>query len=179
MDTIETFSALTRTDFEAARAIVAPHFYKTPLLTSRLLSERSGFDVRLKAEVFQKGGSYKIRGPLNKFSHLTPEQKRRGVICSSAGNHAQGVALAAKIYGIHAVVCMAENATPSKVAATRGYGAEVVLHGSIWDEANEKAKELVAERGYTYIHPFDDPELVAGQGTLGLEIAEDFPDAAV
>jgi threonine dehydratase len=176
---VSTFSALTRADFERARGIVAPHIYKTPLLTSRILSERAGFDVRLKAEVFQKTGSYKIRGPLNKFTYLTPEQKNRGVICSSAGNHAQGVALAAKIHGIHAVVCMAENATPSKIAATRGYGAEVVLHGSIWDEADEKAKELVAERGYTYIHPFDDPQLVAGQGTLGLEVAEDFSSADV
>ena len=116
---------------------------------------------------------------MNKFTCLSDEQKRRGVICSSAGNHAQGVALAAKIHGIHAVVCMAENATPSKIAATRGYGADVVLHGSIWDEANEKAKQLVAERGYTYIHPFDDPQLVAGQGTMGLEIHEDFPQADV
>ncbi|HWF84375.1 MAG TPA: threonine/serine dehydratase, partial [Vicinamibacterales bacterium] len=107
------------------------------------------------------------------------EQKRRGVVCSSAGNHAQGVALAAKLNGMHAVVCMAENATPSKIAATRGYGAEVVLHGTIWDEANEKAKQLVEERGLTYIHPFDDPQLVAGQGTLGLEVYEDFPQADV
>jgi threonine dehydratase len=172
-------NVLTRADFEKARAIVAPNIYKTPVLTSRILSERTGFDVRLKAEVFQRTGSYKIRGPLNKFTYLTDEQKRRGVICSSAGNHAQGVALAARIHGIHAVVVMAENATPSKIAATRGYGAEVVLHGTIWDEANEKAKDLVAERGLTYIHPFDDPQLVAGQGTLGLEIHEDVPAADV
>ena len=170
---------LTRSDFEKARSIVAPRIYKTPLLTSRILSERTGFDVRLKAEMFQRTGSYKIRGPLNKFTYLTDEQKRRGVICSSAGNHAQGVALAAKLNGMHAVVVMAENATPSKVAATRGYGAEVVLHGTIWDEANEKAKQLASSRGLTYIHPFDDPELVAGQGTLGLEIHDDFPQADV
>jgi len=174
-----SLTPLTRADFEAARRIVAPHIYKTPMLTSRILSERTGFDVRLKAEIFQKTGSYKIRGPLNKFTHLTEEQKRRGVVCSSAGNHAQGVALAARLNGMHAVVCMAENATPSKIAATRGYGAEVVLHGAIWDDANEKAKQLVAERGLTYIHPFDDPQLVAGQGTLGLEVYEDVPDADV
>jgi threonine dehydratase len=173
------FAALARSDFERARSIVAPKIYKTPVLTSRILSERTGFDVRLKAEIFQKTGSYKIRGPLNKFTYLTAEQKRRGVVCSSAGNHAQGVALAAKLNGMHAVVCMAENATPSKIAATRGYGAEVVLHGTIWDEANEKAKQLVAERGLTYIHPFDDPQLVAGQGTLGLEVYEDVPEADV
>src|SRR6266850_4866981 len=165
--------------FQQARARVAPHIYKTPLLTSRILSERTGFDIRLKAEIFQRTGSYKIRGPLNKFQRLTREQKQRGVVCSSAGNHAQGVALAAALHGIKAVVVMAENATPSKIEATRAYGAEVVLHGTIWDEANEKAKQLVASRGLTYIHPFDDLELIAGQGTLGLEIYEDFPEAEV
>jgi threonine dehydratase len=162
--------------FEVAHERVARHAYHTPLLTSRLLSERTGFEVRLKAEMFQRTGSYKIRGPLNKFTYLSEEQKRRGVICSSAGNHAQGVALAARIHGIRAVVVMAENATPSKIAATRGYGAEVVLHGTIWDEANERAKELVASEGLTYIHPFDDEELIAGQGTLGLEIYQDWPE---
>jgi threonine dehydratase len=165
--------------FQEARARVAPHVYHTPLLTSRLLSEQTGFDIRLKAEIFQRTGSYKIRGPLNKFAHLSEDQRRRGVICSSAGNHAQGVALAAKLNGMRAVVVMAENATPSKIDATRAYGAEVVLHGTIWDEANEKAIQLCEEHGLTYIHPFDDPQLIAGQGTLGLEIYEDFPDADV
>jgi threonine dehydratase len=165
--------------FDAAYSHVAPHTYRTPLLTSRTLSEQSGFDIRLKAEIFQRTGSYKIRGPLNKFMSLTEEERRRGVVCSSAGNHAQGVALAAAIHGIKAVVVMAANATPSKVAATRGYGAEVVLHGTIWDEANEKAQELVRERGLTYVHPFDDLQLIAGQGTVGLEILRDWPDADV
>src|SRR6516225_599303 len=105
-------NALSRGDFERARAIVSPHVYKTPLLTSRILGELTGFHVWLKAEVFQRTGSYKIRGPLNKSTYLTGDQKKRGVICSSAGNHAQGVALAAKMHGIHAVVVMAENATP-------------------------------------------------------------------
>src|SRR5689334_3959910 len=126
--------------------------------------------------MFQRVGSYKIRGPLNKFAQMPEEEKRRGVVCSSAGNHAQGVALAAKIHGIRAVVCMATNATPAKIAATKGYGAEVVLHGSIWDEANEKAKELVQKEGLTYVHPFDDEQLIAGQGTLGLEIIQDWPE---
>jgi hypothetical protein len=112
--------------------------------------------------MFQRVGSYKIRGPLNKFALMPEEQKRRGVVCSSAGNHAQGVALAAKIHGIRAVVCMAQNATRSKVEATKGYGAEVVLHGNIWDEANEKAKELVRSENLTYVHPFDDEQLIAG-----------------
>ena len=167
---------LTKRDFEDVRARIAPHIKHTPLLTSRQLSERTGFDVRMKAEMFQRVGSYKIRGPLNKFALMPEEQKRRGVVCSSAGNHAQGVALAAKIHGIRAVVCMATNATPAKVAATKGYGAEVVLHGTIWDEANEKAKELVRTQGLTYVHPFDDEQLIAGQGTLGLEVVQDWPE---
>src|SRR5579862_2998642 len=154
----------TLQDFQEAQEHVSKYAYHTPLLTSRLLSEHTGFDIRLKAEVFQKGGSYKLRGPLNKFRHLTDEERKRGVICSSAGNHAQGVALAAAIYKMKAVVVMAKNATQSKVDATRAYGAEVVLHGNIWDEANEKAKELVKERGLTYIHPFDDMQLITGQG---------------
>jgi threonine dehydratase len=171
--------AVTTQEFRDARARMGAHVHHTPLLSSRTLSERTGFDVRLKAELFQRTGSYKIRGPLNKFAQLSDEQKRRGVICSSAGNHAQGVALAARIHGIKAVVCMAANATPSKIEATRAYGAEVVLHGSIWDEANERARELVASKGYTYIHPFDDRQLMTGQGTVGLEIAEDWPDVDV
>src|SRR5215212_5556814 len=168
--------SLSRRDFEAVRARIAPHIKHTPLLTSRQLSELTGYEVRLKAECFQRVGSYKIRGPLNKFALMPEDQKKRGVVCSSAGNHAQGVALAAKIHGIRAVVCMAKNATPSKIAATKGYGAEVVLHGMIWDEANEKAKELVRDEGLTYVHPFDDEQLIAGQGTLGLEIIQDWPN---
>src|SRR5436309_4395331 len=167
---------LTLRDFEQVRERIAPHIKRTPLLTSRQLSELSGFDIRLKAEMFQRVGSYKIRGPLNKFALMPDEQKRRGVVCSSAGNHAQGVAFAAKIHGIRAVVWMATNATPAKVVATKRYGAEVVLYGSIWDEANEKAKELVRTEGLTYVHPFDDEQLIAGQGTLGLEIVQDWPE---
>ena len=167
---------LSTATFRDAHKHVGAHAHRTPLLTSRSLSDATGFEVLLKAESFQRTGSYKIRGPLNKFALMPEEQKRRGVVCSSAGNHAQGVALAAKIHGIRAVVCMAENATPAKIAATKGYGAEVVLHGMIWDEANEKAKELVRTEGLTYVHPFDDAELIAGQGTLGLEIVQDWPE---
>jgi len=167
---------LTLNDFQAARERIAPHIKHTPLVTSRQLSDRTGYDVRLKAELFQRVGSYKIRGPLNKFAQMSDADKRRGVVCSSAGNHAQGVALAAQIHGMRAVVCMAENATPSKIAATKGYGAEVVLHGTIWDEANEKAQELVRTQGLIYVHPFDDEQLIAGQGTLGLEIVQDWAD---
>src|SRR5215213_3093318 len=167
---------LSTAAFLRAHEHVKAHAHHTPLLGSRALSEVTGADVRLKAESFQRTGSYKIRGPLNKLALLDESSKQAGVICSSAGNHAQGVALAAAIHGVRAVVVMAENATPSKIEATRGYGAEVVLHGTIWDEANEKALELVREQGLTYVHPFDDPELIVGQGTLGLEIYDDLPD---
>jgi threonine dehydratase len=163
-------------DSRAALPYVAPHVHRTPLLSSRILSEATGFDVRLKAELFQRTGSYKIRGPLYKLHRLSADERARGVVCSSAGNHAQGVALAASMMGVRAVVVMAENATPSKVAATKGYGAEVILHGTIWDEADQKARELVESEGLTYVHPFDDLDLIAGQGTLGLEIYEDWPD---
>jgi threonine dehydratase len=166
-------------DSRAVVPLVAPHVHHTPLLPSRTLSEETGFDVRLKAELFQRTGSYKIRGPLVKLARLSREERDRGVVCSSAGNHAQGVALAAARLGVRAVVCMAANATPAKIAATRGYGAEVVLHGSIWDEADEKARELVASEGLTYVHPFDDLDLISGQGTVGLEIHEDWPEVEV
>jgi threonine dehydratase len=164
---------------EAARTFIRQYAHHTPLLSSSQLSAAMGFDVRFKAEMFQKTGSYKIRGALNKIRLLSDEQRARGVICSSAGNHAQGVALAAALLGVKAIVVMAENATPSKVAATRAYGATVLLHGTIWDEANEEARRLVATHGYTFLHPFDDLDLIAGQGTLGLEIAEDLPDVSV
>jgi len=166
-------------DSRAALPLVAPHVHRTPLLGSRTLSEETGFDVRLKAELFQWTGSYKIRGPLVKLARLSREERDRGVVCSSAGNHAQGVALAAAMLGVRAVVCMAANATPSKIEATRGYGADVVLHGSIWDEADEKARELVASEGLTYVHPFDDLDLISGQGTVGLEIHDDWPEVEV
>ena len=166
-------------EFREAHNRVRVHARETPLIASRTLSEQTNTSVRLKTETFQKTGSYKIRGPLNKLALLDEDQKRRGVICSSAGNHAQGVALAARLYGIDATVVMAENATPTKVAATKGYGAEVIQYGSIWDEANEFALGLAAERGFTYVHPFDDQQLMAGQGTVGLEIADAWPDVEV
>lgn len=169
---------VTADQFESARSFLSRYVHHTPLLTSAQLSNRTGFDVHLKAEMFQRTGSYKIRGALNKIRLLSDEQRARGVICSSAGNHAQGVALGAALLGVKAIVVMAENATPSKVAATKGYGAEVVLHGSIWDEANEEAMRLVAKHGYTLVHPFDDLDLIAGQGTVGLEVAADLDDVA-
>jgi len=170
---------LRDTQLEEARECISQHARRTPVLTSRLLDQETGLRVALKAEMFQRTGAYKIRGALNKLRLLSDDEKRRGVICSSAGNHAQGVALAAAINGVRAVVVMAENATASKIEATRGYGAQVILHGTIWDEANEEALRLVAEQGLTYVHPFDDLELIAGQATVGMEIVDQVPDPDV
>ena len=171
--------AITNRQLDEAWQCVSPHVRRTPILTSRLLDEETGFRVALKAEMFQRTGAYKIRGALNKLRVLSPEQKQRGVICSSAGNHAQGVALAAALSGVRAVVVMAENATPSKIAATQAYGAQVILHGTIWDDANEEALRIVAGQGLAYVHPFDDQDLIAGQATLGREIVEQLRDVEV
>ncbi len=163
---------LTLDDFREVHARIRPHLHETPLRTCGQLSELTGYDVRLKAEMLQRVGSFKIRGPLNMIDRMSDAQKARGVICSSAGNHAQGVALAATIHGAPSTIVMAENGTPSKIAATRAYGGKVVLAGRIWDEANAHALALAEERGLTFVHPFDDEQIIAGQGTLGLEICD-------
>ena len=170
---------LGKADFDKAYEHVAPYVHRTPILASRTLSEVVGREVFLKAEMFQKVGSYKVRGPLNVLANMPAERKERGIICSSAGNHAQGVAFAARMHRIPATVVMAENASPGKVQATRDYGAEVILHGRIWDDAYERSLEIQEERGLVYVHPFDDPDLIAGQGTLGLELIEDLSDVDV
>jgi len=136
---------LTKSHFEEVRARIGKHIKHTPLLSSRQLSELTGFEARLKAEMFQRVGSYKIRGPLNKFALMPEEQKRKGVVCSSAGNHAQGVALAAKIHGIRAVVCMATNASRRKSRPRRDTAPRSAPR-TIWDEANEKARNSCARR---------------------------------
>lgn len=167
---------LTRADFDAARANAAPHVHRTPVLHSSTLSEITGADVYLKAELFQKAGSYKVRGPLNVLARMSDEAKRRGLICSSAGNHAQGVARAARVFGVPATVVMACGAPEAKIEATRAYGAEVILHGEVWDDAYAHSLELQKQRNLTYVHPFNDPVLVAGQGGVGYETIEDIPD---
>ena len=167
---------LTTADFQAARAIAHPYIHRTPILPSATLSELTGANILLKAELFQRTGSYKIRGPLNVLSKMSAADKARGIICSSAGNHAQGVAYAARVHNIPATVVMSVNAPAAKVNATRGYGATVIQHGEIWDDAYAHSRQIQEERGLTYIHPFDDPVLIAGQGGVGLEIAEDVPD---
>lgn len=166
-------------DFLTAREHIAPHIHRTPVIRSETLSQRTGFDVCLKAELFQKAGSYKVRGPLNVLAHLSPEARARGLITSSAGNHAQGVARAARAFGVSAVVVMSHAAKEAKIAATKAYGAEVILHGQVWDDAFAHSIEIMNERGLTYIHPFDDPLLIAGQGGVGLEFIEDVPNLDV
>ena len=170
---------LLREDFERARARAQAHIHRTPVLRSQMLSELTGAEIYLKAELFQKAGSYKVRGPLNVLAQMSPHTKGRGLICSSAGNHAQGVARAARVHGVPAVVVMSTRAKKSKIDATRAYGAEVILYGDIWDDAHAKSLEIMRERGLTYVHPFDDPVLIAGQGGVGLELIEDIPDLDV
>ncbi len=135
-----------------------------------------GLDIYLKTENLQLTGSFKLRGAYYKISQLTDEEKSRGVIACSAGNHAQGVALGATHNGIKSLICLPAGAPISKVEATKGYGAEVCLVPGVYDDAYAKALELQKEHGYTFVHPFDDPKVIAGQGTIGLEILEQMPD---
>ncbi len=144
----------------------------TPIITST----RLGKNLFIKSENLQKTGSFKIRGAYNKIRMLSPEEAARGVIACSAGNHAQGVALSATRLGIRSVICMPEGAPILKVEATRGYGAEVVLVPGVYDDAAREAERLAREKGYTFAHPFNDPLVIAGQGTIGLEILEQVPE---
>jgi threonine dehydratase len=152
------------------------HIHRTPLEYSRTFSDLSGGDVYLKVENLQKTGSFKIRGALNKLLCLPEEVRTRGVIAASAGNHAQGVAYASRLLGVRATIVMPETAPISKMLATRGYGAEVILHGKDFDAAHRRALEIQGERDLTFIHAFDDPDVIAGQGTLGLEIHRSLPE---
>ena len=167
---------ITLADVRAARERIGARVHHTPLLSSRTLGRRIGANAWLKAENMQKTGSFKARGALNTIAQLSPEEQARGIITVSAGNHAQGVAWAAAAAGVRATVVMAETATPSKVAATREYGAEVVLHGPSSVESFAEMERLRAEGGLTLVHPFDDPAIIAGQGTAGLEILDDLPE---
>ncbi|BEP17186.1 threonine ammonia-lyase [Pyrofollis japonicus] len=160
-----------------ARKVVSKYIHHTPLDYSTTFSRMSGARVYLKYENLQKTGSFKVRGALYKLSKLVG--KVEGVVAASAGNHAQGVAYAAKCFGMKAVIVMPEVASIAKVEATKGYGAEVVLYGTIYDEAEEKAREIARERGYEFIPAFDDPDIIAGQATLGHEILEDLEDVDV
>ena len=161
-------------DVEAAAGRIRAHIHRTPLVYSRTLSELTERRVFLKCENLQKTGSFKARGALNCLATLSDRDRESGVITISAGNHAQGVAYAARVFNVSAVIVMPASASPGKVAATRDYGAECVLHGDV-HAAFEKLHELKERRGLKLIHPFEDPMLISGHGTMGLEIHDDLP----
>jgi threonine dehydratase len=152
---------------------------RTPLFYTSTYSDRTGCSVYLKCENKQKTGAFKLRGAYNKLVNMSEEDKSRGVIASSAGNHAQGVAYAATAFGVKSTIVMPVTAPMSKVAATKGYGAEVVQFGQVYDECYARAVELQKETGATFLHPFNDIDVMAGQGTIGLEILEDLPNVDV
>ncbi len=163
-------------DFQAAKKRVDEVILETKLIHSDAFSEECGNDVYIKPENLQKTGAFKIRGAYNKIMKLSDEAKQRGLIASSAGNHAQGVAYAAKKLGVKATICMPAHTPLIKVDATKAHGAEVVLHGEVYDEAYAKAVELQKSEGYTFVHPFDDEDVMEGQGTIALEILDELPD---
>lgn len=163
-------------DVLKARETIKSVIRKTELLKSDLLSESLGAQIFIKLENTQHTGSFKLRGAFNKISSLSEAEKKRGVVASSAGNHAQGVAFSARKAGVKCTIVMPLNAPLVKIQATKSFGAEVILHGEIYDDAFEKAKELEKEKGYIFVHPYQDEKIIAGQGTLGLEMAEEQPD---
>jgi threo-3-hydroxy-L-aspartate ammonia-lyase len=157
---------------------IRPYIHRTPLLPSRSLSERAGVEIRLKCENLQRAGSFKIRGAMNALLQLSPEQRKHGVVAFSSGNHAQGVALAARTLGIPATIVMPENSVKMKVDATKAYGAEVVQAGVTAATRDTVAREIAEKKGAAVIPPFDDERIIAGAGTIGLEIVEEWPDVA-
>jgi threonine dehydratase len=152
---------------------------RTPVLADDTLSAELNTRVHVKAECLQRGGSFKIRGAANAIALLTEAERKRGIIAHSAGNHAQGVAFAAREAGVRAVIVMPEHAPLAKVNATRALGAEVVLHGATFDDAGARCRELQAERGYALVHAFNDPRVIAGQASIGLEMMEALPDCSL
>lgn len=169
-------TSVTPADIDAAAARLDGVIRDLPLAGARWLEERVGGPVRLVTENLQRAGSFKIRGAFNRIALLTDEERARGVVAASAGNHAQGVAVAAQLLGVHATVFMPEGATIPKVEATRAYGADVRFSGTTIDRALDAARSFSRDTGAAFIHPFDHPDIVAGQGTLGLEILAKMPD---
>ncbi len=161
--------------FEEATEIVGKVINKTKIIYSDYLSEQTGNKVYLKPENLQYTGAYKLRGAYYKISTLSDEERQKGLITASAGNHAQGVAYAAKEYGVKAVIVMPTSTPLIKVNRTKGYGAEVILYGNVYDEACQYALDLAKEKGYTFIHPFDDEVVATGQGTIAMEIFKELP----
>ncbi|ALF11020.1 threonine ammonia-lyase [Parageobacillus thermoglucosidasius] len=170
---------LTLNDVLEAREKMKKVVHQTPLEYSQTFTNLSGNEVYMKLENLQKTGSFKVRGSFNKIMTLSEAERKRGVIAASAGNHAQGVAYSSGMIGIPCTIVMPKGAPLSKVEATKGYGAEVILHGDVFDDSLEYALELQRQRGMTFVHPFDDLAVMAGQGTIGLEIIEQFPEADV
>lgn len=170
---------LTLNDLLKAQENLQGITHITNLDYSTTFSRIAGADVYLKTENLQKTGSFKIRGAYNKIAQLSEEEKARGVIAASAGNHAQGVAFASRRAGIQSSIVMPEGTPLSKVAATKGYGAHVVLHGQVYDDAYQKAREIQENTGATFIHAFDDLQVIAGQGTIGLEILAELPETEI
>ena len=166
---------LTLESFEEAAAKVKEVTQETKLIYSSYFSDMTGNKVYLKPENMQRTGAYKVRGAYYKISTLSDEERKKGLITASAGNHAQGVAYAAKCYGVKAVIVMPTTTPLIKVNRTKGYGAEVILHGDVYDEACEYALKLAEEKGYTFVHPFDDPAVATGQGTIAMEIFKELP----
>lgn len=166
------YSPVSLEDVQRARDTIAPLALRTPMLPALSLGRLAGCELLLKAENLQRAGSFKVRGATNRIAVLSPEQKERGVITASAGNHAQGVALAAGVLGIPCTVVMPMGASLPKVEATRGYGATVLLQGDDFDQAQEHARRVMQEKALTFIPAFDDPAIIAGQGTVGLEMLE-------
>ncbi|MGL4731800.1 MAG: threonine ammonia-lyase [Clostridium sp.] len=167
---------ITLADVKKAQENIKGVARKTPLFVSSTFSKQTGYEVYLKCENKQKTGSFKLRGAYNKVASLTDEEKASGVVASSAGNHAQGVAYAATAFGIKSTICMPVTAPLAKVQATKNYGATVIQHGEVYDDCYAKAVEVQKETGATFLHPFDDEYVMAGQGTIGLEILEELPD---
>ena len=165
--------------FIKAKEKLSKVLLKTSLIQSPIFSKEAGNEVYIKPENLQKTGSFKIRGAYNKITNLSDEEKKKGVIASSAGNHAQGVAYGAKEAGIKAVIVMPKSTPLIKVESTKQYGAEVVLHGDVYDDAFKKAKELEEKEGYIFVHPFDDEDVIHGQGTIALEILEELPETDI
>lgn len=163
-------------DVEAARDRIDDLIVQTPISHSRAFSRKTGASIDLKLEMFQRTGAFKLRGAANRIRTLSESERGAGVVTASAGNHAQGVALAAAESGVDATVVMPRDAPISKVASTREYGAEVILEGQDYDAAQKRAHDLAETHGWTYVHAFDDPAVMAGQGTIGLEIVEERPD---
>jgi threonine dehydratase len=166
----------TLADVVEARRRIAPYLQPTPLYTYAALDELLGCEVYVKHENHQPTGAFKVRGGVNLVGQLTADERRRGVIAASTGNHGQSVAFAARLFGVRATICVPEEANPVKVAAIRGFGAELVVHGRDYDDAREHAERLAEEHGYRYVHSGNEPLLIAGVGTETLEILEDQPE---